>query len=92
MPKGQIRSFFPFHQSLVRSRLGLPQVSNVRTRRAYEPIGMYRFRAIRFTCDREAIDRYGHRCNQIRLRLPGWRRDLSQATIFLMPAFITLGS
>src|ERR1700722_3634510 len=33
-----------------------------------------------------------HRCNQPRFRLPGARRDLSQPTIFLIPAFITFGS
>src|ERR1700733_804241 len=33
-----------------------------------------------------------HRCDQPRLWLPGARRDLSQPTIFLIPAFITFGS
>src|ERR1700674_1511874 len=33
-----------------------------------------------------------HRCDQPRLRLPGARRDRSQPTMFLIPAFITLGS
>src|ERR1700722_2146751 len=33
-----------------------------------------------------------HRCDQPRLRLPGARKDLSQPTIFLIPAFITFGS
>src|SRR4029077_19073312 len=32
------------------------------------------------------------RCDQPRLRLPGARRDRSQPTIFLIPAFITFGS
>jgi len=41
MSEGQIRYFFPFHQSLVRSGPDL-QVSNVRTCRAYVPPGMYR--------------------------------------------------
>src|SRR5580658_379871 len=33
-----------------------------------------------------------HRCDQPRLRLPGGRRDRSQSTMFLIPAFITFGS
>src|ERR1700722_20049912 len=32
------------------------------------------------------------RCDQPLLRLPGARRDFSQSTMFLIPAFITFGS
>ena len=82
MLDGQTRSFFPFHQPLFRFRLDLPanfewpNSLSLQTKR-YVPV---------------SNPLASSRSYQTRLRLLGRRKDLSQPTIFLTPAFITFGS
>jgi hypothetical protein len=74
-----MRSFFSLHQSLVCSRLGVPAVD---ARSPSLRTGWYV--TVSTACC--------NRCDHPRFRLPGARRDRSQSTMFLMPAFITFGS
>src|SRR5580692_7795185 len=74
--------FFPFHQSLVRSRLGLPA--------SFECANSLGLQTEWYVPASHSFVR--SRCNETRLPLLGWPKDLSQPTIFLIPAFITFGS